>query len=155
MNNYVDSGILLVDKPTGMTSHDVVNKVRRLYHTKKVGHAGTLDPMASGVLVLCLNKATKALQFLSADHKVYVATLSLGTSTDTYDGEGQVTASAPFNGYNHLDDVMASFIGDIWQIPPLYSAIKINGKKLYEYAREGKTIDVPPRQVHIDYIKVL
>ncbi|MBO6047531.1 MAG: tRNA pseudouridine(55) synthase TruB [Erysipelotrichaceae bacterium] len=155
MNNTVDSGILLVDKPKGMTSHDVVNKIRRLYHTKKVGHAGTLDPLATGVLVLCLNKATKALQFLSADHKSYIATLHLGEATDTYDSEGEVTATKPFNGYDNLEAVLASFVGDQMQVPPLYSAIKINGKKLYEYARAGETVDVPPRAVHIDQIRLI
>jgi len=146
-NDY--SGILLIDKPAGMTSHDVVNRIRRLYHTKKVGHAGTLDPEATGVLVLCLNKATKALQFLSADEKAYRCTMRLGTATDTYDASGTITESVPFTGYEHLEEVMNSFIGESMQTPPLYSAIKINGRKLYEYARAGETVDVPPRKIII------
>lgn len=148
-------GLILINKPAGITSHDVVNVVRKTLHTKKVGHAGTLDPDATGVLVICVNKATKALQFLTAESKEYVATLSLGKATDTYDASGKVTAQKDFTGYDHLDEVINSFIGDSLQIPPMYSAIKINGKKLYEYARNGEHVDVPPRAIHIEDIEVL
>ena len=132
------NGLLIINKPKGMTSHDVVNIVRKTLHTKKVGHAGTLDPDATGVLVVCVNKATKALQFLTAEHKQYIATLSLGSSTDTYDASGTVLEEKPFTGYADLEDVLQSFIGESMQKPPMYSAIKIHGKKLYEYARAGE-----------------
>ena len=136
----MENGILLINKEAGMTSHDVVNRVRKIMHTKKVGHAGTLDPEASGVLVVAVNKATKALQFLTADTKEYIATLTLGTSTDTYDVTGQITEQKPFTGYDHLEEAINSFIGESMQVPPMYSAIKVNGKKLYEYARAGDLI---------------
>ena len=142
-------GIILINKPQGMTSHDVVNRVRRIMHTKKVGHCGTLDPMATGVLVVGINKATKAMQFLMSEEKEYRATLKLGSATDTYDSEGKALETKPFTGYDHLDEVLSSFKGDSMQKPPMYSAIKINGKKLYEYAREGIEVEVPERPITI------
>lgn len=142
-------GIILINKPQGMTSHDVVNRVRRIMHTKKVGHCGTLDPMATGVLVIGINKATKAMQFLMSEEKEYRATLKLGSSTDTYDAEGKVIETKPFTGYENLEEVLSSFKGDSMQQPPMYSAIKINGKKLYEYAREGIEVEVPERPITI------
>ena len=151
----MENGILLINKEAGMTSHDVVNRVRKIMHTKKVGHAGTLDPDATGVLVLCINKATKALQFLTADEKEYIATMSLGTSTTTYDASGDVTSEKEFTGYHHLEEVLSSFIGKQKQVPPMYSAIKVNGKKLYEYAREGKKIEVEPRDIDNKEIELL
>ena len=102
-------GILLINKPAGMTSHDVVNYIRRLLHTKKVGHCGTLDPDATGVLVLCIGKATKALQFLTSEEKEYIATLSLGKSTDTYDASGTVLETKEFQGADHVEEVLLSF----------------------------------------------
>ena len=132
------NGILLINKPAKMTSHDVVNQVRRILHTKKVGHCGTLDPDATGVLVICVGKATKALQFLTSDKKEYIATLSLGISTDTYDASGNIVEQKEFHGVENVEDVLMSFIGKGQQIPPIYSAIKVNGKKLYEYARNMK-----------------
>lgn len=149
------NGLLIINKPKGMTSHDVVNIVRKTLHTKKVGHAGTLDPDATGVLVVCVNKATKALQFLTAEHKQYIATLSLGIATDTYDASGTVLEEKPFTGYADLKDVLQSFIGESMQKPPMYSAIKIHGKKLYEYARAGEHIDVPARPIVIQDIQLL
>ncbi len=150
-------GIILINKPAGMTSHDVVNKLRKILHTKKVGHCGTLDPDATGVLVVCINKATKVLQFLTSESKEYVATLNLGVSTDTYDASGKVLETKE---YQKIDDdkiiaCLKSFIGKQEQKPPLYSAIKIKGKKLYEYARSGENVEVPTRVVTIDYIDVL
>ena len=150
-------GIVLINKPAGMTSHDVVNKLRKILHTKKVGHCGTLDPDATGVLVVCINKATKVLQFLTSESKEYVATLNLGVSTDTYDASGKVLETKE---YQKIDDdkiiaCLKSFIGKQEQKPPLYSAIKIKGKKLYEYARSGENVEVPTRVVTIDYIDVL
>ena len=150
-------GIILINKSAGMTSHDVVNKLRKILHTKKVGHCGTLDPDATGVLVVCINKATKVLQFLTSESKEYVATLNLGVSTDTYDASGKVLETKE---YQKIDDdkiiaCLKSFIGKQEQKPPLYSAIKIKGKKLYEYARSGENVEVPTRVVTIDYIDVL
>ena len=150
-------GIILINKPAGMTSRDVVNKLRKILHTKKVGHCGTLDPDATGVLVVCINKATKVLQFLTSESKEYVATLNLGVSTDTYDASGKVLETKE---YQKIDDdkiiaCLKSFIGKQEQKPPLYSAIKIKGKKLYEYARSGENVEVPTRVVTIDYIDVL
>lgn len=101
-------GIILINKPQGMTSHDVVNRVRRIMHTKKVGHCGTLDPMATGVLVVGINKATKAMQFLMSEEKEYRATLKLGSATDTYDAEGKVLETKPFTGYENLEEVLSS-----------------------------------------------
>ncbi len=148
-------GILLVHKPVHMTSHDVVNRARKLLHTKKIGHCGTLDPDASGVLVLCVGKATKALQFLMSEEKEYIATLSLGSSTDTYDASGKVIEIKAFHGVDHVDDILKSFIGKQQQYPPIYSAIKVNGKKLYEYARNNETVDIKPRDIEIKEIELL
>ena len=123
-------GIILINKPAGMTSHDVVNKLRKILHTKKVGHCGTLDPDATGVLVVCINKATKVLQFLTSESKEYVAILNLGVSTDTYDASGKVLETKE---YQKIDDdkiiaCLKSFIGKQEQKPPLYSAIKLRAK---------------------------
>ncbi len=148
-------GILLINKPIHMTSHDVVNVVRHNFHTKKVGHCGTLDPDASGVLVLGIGKATKALQFLQSDDKEYITTLSLGTSTDTYDASGKVLESKEFHGINHLEETIQSYIGKQQQVPPMYSAIKVHGKKLYEYARNNETVEVKPRDITIYNIELL
>lgn len=148
-------GILLVNKPSGMTSHDVVNKVRRILHTKKVGHCGTLDPDATGVLVLCIGKATKALQFLTSEEKEYIATLSLGEATDTYDSSGTVVETKTFEGVNDVEAILKSFLGPQKQMPPIYSAIKVNGKKLYEYARNHEEVKIEPRDIVIQSIELL
>lgn len=148
-------GILLINKPAGMTSHDVVNHVRRTLHTKKVGHCGTLDPDATGVLVLCIGKATKALQFLTSEEKEYIATLSLGKSTDTYDSSGKVTETKEYQGIENLEEILRSFLGPQKQMPPIYSAIKVNGKKLYEYARNGEDVHIEPRDICIHEINLI
>lgn len=148
-------GILLVNKPAGMTSHDVVNRIRKILHTKKVGHCGTLDPDATGVLVLCIGKATKALQFLMSETKVYQATLFLGTATDTYDSSGQIMEEKAFHGVRDVEETLQSFIGKQQQIPPIYSAIKVHGKKLYEYARNQEHVDIQPRTIMIEKIKLI
>ncbi len=148
-------GILLVNKPTGMTSHDVVNRIRKILHTKKVGHCGTLDPDATGVLVLCIGKATKALQFLMSETKVYQATLFLGTATDTYDSSGQIMEEKAFHGVRDVEETLQSFIGKQQQIPPIYSAIKVHGKKLYEYARNQEHVDIQPRTIMIEKIELI
>ena len=148
-------GILLINKEAGMTSHDVVGKVRYLLKTKKVGHCGTLDPDATGVLVLCIGKATKALQFLTSESKEYIATLSLGSFTDTYDASGAILEEKEFSGVSGVEDVLHSFLGEQEQIPPIYSAIKVNGKKLYEYARNNEEVKIEPRHICIENIELL
>ncbi len=148
-------GIILINKEANMTSHDVVNKVRRILKTKKVGHCGTLDPDATGVLVVCVNKATKALQFLTSENKEYIATLCLGVSTDTYDASGTVIEEKEFTGIDNVEEVFQSFLGPQQQIPPIYSAIKVNGKKLYEYARNNEEVVIEPRNVEVNEIEIL
>lgn len=150
-------GVIIVNKPAGMTSHDVVNRIRKIFKTKKVGHCGTLDPDATGVLVVAVNKATKLLQFLTADNKEYIATLSLGTATDTYDASGQVTATKEYVPISDKKILacLNSFVGEQEQIPPMHSAIKVKGKKLYEYARSGIEVELPKKEVTIKKIKLL
>lgn len=143
-------GILILDKPEGLSSHDCVNEARRALHTRKVGHSGTLDPEASGVLVLAVNRGTKVLEFLNQDDKVYRFTVRFNLETDTLDHTGVITRrnlNAPIDG---LDHALESFKGDYFQTPPAYSAVKVNGRKLYEYARSGEAIpDVPARHIHV------
>lgn len=146
------NGILVINKEAGMTSHDVVGKLRRLLKTKKIGHAGTLDPQATGVLVLGVGRGTKVLQFLTADRKVYRATLLLGKATTTYDMEGEVVETKAYQNDITTDivfQVFEKFKGKSKQYPPIYSAIKKNGKPLYAYARENQTIDIEPRDIEI------
>lgn len=145
-------GILLVDKPAGMTSHDVVFRVRRLFGTKKVGHTGTLDPMATGVLVVLIGRAAKASEYVSHDEKAYTATLRLGLTTDTEDTTGTVLSSIPANALPTKDEVAAvlpRFRGDIRQVPPMYSALKVGGRKLCDLARAGVTVEREARPVRI------
>ena len=145
------SGILIIDKPTGITSHDVVWKVRKLFGTKKVGHTGTLDPLASGVLVVLIGRAAKAAEYLVCDDKKYSATLRLGLTTDTEDVTGTVldTHSGELPTQDEVISACARFVGNVKQIPPMYSALKVDGKKLYELAREGKTIEREARDITI------
>lgn len=152
-------GIINVLKPTGMTSHDVVGFIRRTLNIKKVGHTGTLDPNAAGVLPICIGKATKVSQFLLYKDKKYRGELTLGTATDTQDRYGKIVAEAKVN-VNEADirDAFSRFKGEILQIPPMFSAIKYKGKKLYELAREGKTIEREPRKVtiyNLDIIQII
>ncbi len=143
-------GILLVDKPAGMTSHDVVFRVRRLFGTKKVGHTGTLDPMATGVLVVLLGRAAKASEYVSHDEKVYEAILQLGMTTDTEDVTGQIlTESGQIPNERQVADILPQFRGDITQIPPMYSALKVGGRKLCDIARAGGTVEREARPVSI------
>ncbi len=149
------TGVLVVDKPSGCTSHDVVDQVRRKLGTRKVGHAGTLDPDATGVLVLGVGRGTKLLQFVTGTDKRYVGEVVMGTTTDSLDSTGEVTAT--FDMSATLDQVVeaaAGFVGDIEQIPPMVSAIKIDGKRLHELAREGKEVDRPPRPVTIHDLQI-
>ncbi len=147
---YTPDGILLVDKPAGITSHDVVFRVRRLFGTRKVGHTGTLDPMATGVLVVLLGRAAKASEYVSHDEKVYEATLRLGLTTDTEDTTGTVLSTADtLPALAEVEAVLPRFRGDIYQIPPMYSALKVGGRKLCDIARAGGTVEREARPVTI------
>lgn len=149
-------GIIIINKQKGYTSHDVVNKIRKIYNTKKVGHTGTLDPNATGVLPILIGKATKLSEYLIEHDKTYIATLKLGEKTDTGDSEGNVieTQDVLSISQEKVMQILPTFLGEQFQTPPMYSAIKIEGKKLYEYAREGKTIELPKRKIHIYDIKL-
>lgn len=145
------AGVVVVDKPAGMTSHDVVARLRRIFGTRKVGHAGTLDPMATGVLVAGIERGTKLLAHLVADDKVYSTTIRLGSATSTDDAEGDVLGEADA-GHLTDDEIMAqvdALTGEIMQVPSKVSAIKIDGKRAHELVREGKDVDIPPRPVTI------
>lgn len=146
------NGILNVYKEAGWTSFDVVAKLRGILKTKKIGHGGTLDPEVTGVLPIAVGKATRLLEYMEQAGKVYEGEVTLGFSTDTEDAQGKVISRTPLLetvSADRIDAAVASFVGEIEQIPPMYSAVKINGKKLYEYAREGKVIDRPARLITI------
>lgn len=143
-------GILAIKKAAGMTSHDVVNKVRRLYGTKRVGHAGTLDPMATGVLVVLVGRAAKACEYISSDKKSYRATLRLGLTTDTEDVTGDILTSCDnIPDADRVKQTCQEFTGTIKQIPPMYSALKVGGQKLYDLARQGVTIEREAREITV------
>lgn len=144
-------GIFNIDKPTGMTSHDVVDAVRRLVRQRRVGHAGTLDPLATGVLVVCVGNATRLVEYMVGHDKEYRVTVRLGVETDTYDAEGSVVAERPVPPLSRddIEAVLSHFRGEIEQIPPPYSAIRRGGRRLYELARAGAKVEVPPRRVTI------
>jgi tRNA pseudouridine55 synthase len=150
-------GILVVNKPRGITSHDVVNFIRRKFNIKRVGHAGTLDPMATGVLVMLLGKATKLSNTFTNQDKEYVAKVYFGKSTDTQDAYGKVIEEKAIDGLDPEDikKALDNFRGDIEQIPPMVSAIKHKGKKLYQLARSGKTVEREPRKIRISGIEIL
>tara|TARA_B100001123_G_C15328298_1_gene1030341 strand:+ start:2951 stop:3691 length:741 start_codon:yes stop_codon:yes gene_type:complete len=145
------SGALLINKPAGPTSHDVVDIIRGQYGTKKIGHCGTLDPAATGLLVLLIGKATKLSNKLTAEHKTYEGTIELGTITDSYDAQGTVISKGDIPNLNceDLNTHTQNFKGDIQQKPPMVSAVKKNGVPLYKLARKGKTIEREPKSVHI------
>lgn len=150
-------GVLLIDKPKNCTSHDVVERVRRKLKMKRVGHAGTLDPMATGLLILLLGRATKLSQYLMSLGKVYEGTIKLGEETNTQDAEGTVLATHPVPTLT-LEQVRAYtqlFIGDQYQIPPMFSAKKMDGVPLYKLARKGKELEREPRFIHISQFEVL
>lgn len=151
------NGILITNKPVGMSSFQMCSKVKRELGEKKVGHIGTLDPLASGVLPVLVGKATKFSEFLVEHDKEYIAEIQLGKKTETGDSEGEVIEEKEVGNYseNEITDVLNSFLGDSMQIPPMYSALKLNGKKLYELAREGKTVERKARPIHIDSISLL
>lgn len=149
-------GIINIYKEAGYTSHDVVAVVRRILHQKKVGHTGTLDPAAQGVLPICIGRGTKLADYIMAEKKGYRAMITLGITTDTQDAEGNVLESMPVDfDTERIQEVVSTFVGEIWQTPPMYSAIKIQGKKLYELARQGKEVERPKRHVTIHSIDIL
>ena len=149
------NGVLIIDKPSGRTSYDIVRDVKKLLGTKKVGHAGTLDPLATGVLTICVNEATKLAQFFSNDDKDYHATMLLGVRTDTLDIEGKVIERCePCLQAEEIKDVVKSFAGRIEQRAPRYSAVKFKGKPLYKWTRQGIDIEPPLREVELYHINV-
>lgn len=150
------SGVLVLNKEAGMTSHDAVNRIRRLFDTKQVGHTGTLDPMATGVLPILVGRAVKASEYLTSDQKEYIADLKLGLTTDTEDITGKIlTSTSMLPSKEEVIRVCASFLGAGEQIPPMYSALKINGKKLVDLARQNIEVERPPRPIHIYSLDIL
>lgn len=148
-------GFLNVYKPKGKTSHDVVGILRRVTKIKQIGHTGTLDPFAEGVLPVCIGKATRLIEYLK-DDKAYIGTVQLGNSTTTYDIEGEaVNESDKVVTKEEIEQALEKFRGNIKQLPPVYSAIKVKGKKLYEYARNGENVKIEPRRVNISELKIL
>jgi len=147
-------GFLNINKPKGMTSHDVISRLRKITKIKQIGHSGTLDPFATGVLPVAIGKTTRLIEYLD-DDKEYIAVVQFGKNTDTYDIDGKITQT--FDKKVSKDEVIAqleNFKGEILQYPPIYSAIKVNGKKLYEYARAGKNVDIEPRKVFISKLEL-
>ncbi len=151
------NGVLVVDKPSGWTSHDVVGKLRGVFHERRVGHGGTLDPMATGVLPVFLGRATRAADFVTQGEKEYIAALRLGVVTNTQDTTGETVATHPVPGdaMARLRALLPQFTGELQQIPPMYSAIKKEGKKLYELARKGLEVEREPRRVTIHTLELL
>ena len=150
------NGILIVDKPAGWTSMDVCAKLRGIFHEKRVGHGGTLDPMATGVLPVFIGRATRAVEFAECSDKEYIAGLKLGVITNTQDTSGEILEEHPVQvSREQLEAALEKFRGDILQVPPMYSAIKINGKKLYELARKGREVERPARAVTIKTLEIL
>ena len=149
-------GIIIVNKPKGITSFDVIRKLKKILKTKKIGHTGTLDPLATGVMLVCVGKATKLASDLEAKDKIYIADFDIGYATDTYDIEGKKIAENIIEvSKENLKQSIKKFIGNIKQIPPMYSAIKIDGNKLYHLARKGIEVERPKRDVTIEYINLL
>lgn len=147
-------GILVINKPKDFTSHDVINVLRGILKTRKLGHTGTLDPDATGVLVVGVNKGTKIMKYLNSDEKKYVARVAIGIATDTLDKTGTVLETVPVTQIENVDEVVQSFLGTYTQTPPMYSAVKYKGKRLYEYARKGIVIDdIPSRDIEVFDIK--
>ena len=145
-------GIIPVWKPRGMTSHDVVFKLRKILRTKKVGHSGTLDPDVDGVLPICVGKATKVIEYIQDSNKVYEGEVTLGFSTETEDASGEIVSESRLSeaiSIEKIDEAMALFTGEITQIPPMYSAVKVNGRRLYDYARKGESVERPIRKAMI------
>ena len=150
-------GVLTVDKPAGWTSHDVVNRVRRLAGLRQVGHAGTLDPMATGVLVVCLGRATRLLEYLTGQPKIYLAEVTLGVATNTYDAEGDIVSSQPAPALSaaQIEQALTPLRGQIMQRPPAFSALKRDGVPLYQRARAGETLEIAPRPAMVYELTLL
>lgn len=149
-------GVIALYKERGMTSHDCISKLRKILHTKKVGHTGTLDPNVDGVLPICIGQATKISELLMHSGKVYRGAITLGMAYDSEDLDGKLIEQVPIQKpvtNEEIDQALAKLTGDIMQTPPMYSAVKVNGHKLYEYARKGMTIEREPHPIHIDYFK--
>jgi len=150
------SGVIVVDKPVGLTSHEVVQIIRRGTGIRRAGHTGTLDPRASGVLVILVGPAVRLSEYVSASDKRYQAIIRLGTTTDTYDADGAVTQSSEVNiTEEQFNDVLQTFVGEIEQVPPPYSAVKVQGRKAYELAREGEEVELAPRMIHVYSLELL
>jgi len=151
------SGVLVLDKPIGITSHDVVQIIRRGTRIKRAGHTGTLDPRASGVLVILLGPAVRLSEYVSAEDKRYQALIQLGQKTDTYDGEGAITGTASVEDITteQFEEALKGFVGEIEQVPPPYSAVKVNGRKAYEMARKGEKVELEPRIIHVHDLELL
>ena len=150
------SGVLVIDKPVGLTSHDVVQIVRRGTRIRRAGHTGTLDPRASGVLVVLIGPAVRLSEYVSASNKRYQAVIQLGAATDTYDSNGTITKTAPVNiSEEEFEDVLHAFEGEIEQTPPPYSAVKVNGRKAYDMARDGEEVELEPRTINVYSIDLL
>lgn len=149
-------GVLLIDKPTGMTSHDVVDQVRRKLRMKRIGHAGTLDPMATGLLIILVGKATKLSQFLTSLDKTYSGTIKLGEATNTQDADGEITVTKPVPELTEeqAQEALNGFVGDQYQIPPMFSAVKINGQRLYKLARKGQEVEREPRFIRVSKFNI-
>src|SRR6185436_8494966 len=156
LNIFEQGLVLLIDKPLEWTSFDVVRKIRNLIKIKKVGHAGTLDPLATGLLIVCTGKFTKRINEFMAQEKEYTGTFTLGATTPTYDLESEPgnfkDISSP--GNEKILDTTKQFIGEIWQVPPAHSAIKIDGKRVYELARQGEEVKIDPRKVIISEFEI-
>ncbi|HNR02904.1 MAG TPA: tRNA pseudouridine(55) synthase TruB [Anaerolineaceae bacterium] len=150
------SGVLVVDKPIGMTSHDVVQIIRKGSNIRRAGHTGTLDPRASGVLVVLIGPAVRLSEYVSASDKRYQAVIMLGTTTDTYDADGKTTSSSPVNiTEEQFDTELQKFVGQIEQVPPPYSAVKVHGQKAYDMARRGEVVELEPRIINVYNLELL
>ncbi len=155
LNNTI-SGVLVVDKPVGLTSHEVVQIIRRGTNIRRAGHTGTLDPRASGVLVILIGPAVRLSEYVSASDKRYQAVIQLGTSTDTYDADGQILSHNLVNiSEDEFEEALQSFVGEIEQVPPPYSAVKVKGRKAYEMARKGEEVDLAPRKITVYSLELL
>ncbi len=152
----MSTGIIIIDKPQGWTSQDVTSRLRRVFNTRRIGHGGTLDPMATGVLPVFVGRATRGVEFFEHARKEYIATLRLGLLTDTEDTTGEVLETRQVEvGRAEVEAVLPQFLGKQLQVPPMYSAVKVGGKKLYELARQGKTIERQPREIEILELELL
>lgn len=150
------SGVLVVDKPIGMTSHQVVQVIRNGTHIKRAGHTGTLDPRASGVLVVLLGPAVRLSEYVSAEDKRYQATIKLGEKTDTYDADGTITGTSEVNvTMEQFEEALKQFVGQIEQVPPPYSAVKVKGRRAYEMARNGEEVQLEPRIINVHSLELI